>query len=428
MRRIGTEAWAGIAMLFVSITVASPVLFGVATPEIGRGWWVAMFITHLVTLLASAVTVPSGDHVAEEDSTLARGFSAASRASPVLFGLGIVTSWAIVLTVPGMGLLLIVLVITAAVSVLVVPLWVTTVLIALNTVVVAISMLMSVPSGQQTSLVEVTLTAGFYALIQSASVLSMVTLIRERRLRHGLAQAHVELRAASVDRAEAARSAERLRISRDLHDLIGHRLTVLVLELETARHVDDAAAREHLERADGVARDLLQSVRATVGQLRAEPLDLERTLREITHHLPGLDVRIEVSPDVRADEAQTVVLVRATQELVTNTIRHSDARTLWIDLDIEGADTVLRAHDDGDGMRRAATASRAARTPATVARAGGRAGDDRGNGNDGGDRHRHSLSNGHGLTGLRERFGELGGEVVIDPGAGFHVTARMPTS
>lgn len=229
---------------------------------------------------------------------------------------------------------------------------------------------------------------GFYLLIQLATLLSSATLLREQRTRRKLAGAHVELKAASILLSESARTAERLRISRELHDLIGHQLTVLTLELETARHLDGDEARAHVERADRVARELLRDVRTTVGRLRTEAPDLERTLREMTDGLPGLSVSIEVSPAVRVGERESAAVVRAAQEIVTNTLRHADARQLWIEVVADDDDLILRARDDGRGAR-------------------------------------HIVS-GNGLRGLRERFEELGGEVALDGREGFQVVARVP--
>ena len=64
-------------------------------------------------------------------------------------------------------------------------------------------------------------------------------------MRTELARAHVELRAAAVLLEQSARTAERLRISRELHDLIGHQLTVLTLSLEAARHLEGKATAEY---------------------------------------------------------------------------------------------------------------------------------------------------------------------------------------
>lgn len=367
MRRLGTDGWAGVAMLVVSIAVASPVLFGAVAPMIPRLWWIALFILFLASLLC-ATAAPT--------SRLLR-FGG--------YAISVVSVWIIVATAPETGLLLVLLVVTAATSVYVVPLWVGLAVVGMNTVLVAA---VTIPHAQNAG--DIVIHTGFYLLIQLASLLSSATLIREQLMRRELAQAHVELQAASILLSESARTAERLRISRELHDLIGHQLTVLTLELETARHLDGEDSRAHLERADGVARELLRDVRATVGQLRTEAPDLERALQKLAAAAPGLSVTVDVSPRVRLDEEQSAALVRAAQEIVTNTLRHADARELMIDVAVDAYGVVLNAHDDGRGA--------------------------------------HEVVLGNGLRGLRERFAELGGELAVDGRGGFRVTARVPVS
>lgn len=231
---------------------------------------------------------------------------------------------------------------------------------------------------------------GFYLLIQFASLFSTATLIREQALRRQIAAAHVDLQAASILLSESARTEERLRISRELHDLIGHQLTVLTLELETARHTGPDAVAEHIDRADGVARDLLQNVRQTVGHLRTQAPDLEGSLQDIADAAPGLDVSIDVAPNLRLEEEHGAALVRAVQEIVTNTLRHAEARTLYIQIRERDGGITLSARDDGLGAGRVVM--------------------------------------GNGLRGLMERFVNLGGELTVDGHDGFRIEGRIPAS
>ncbi|MCD2112758.1 sensor histidine kinase [Rhodococcus rhodochrous] len=364
MRRWTADELSGLAMLVIVVAVGLPVLFGAATPRIPRGVWAALFVVTVTALFWAAVI--------EQRSRRAR----------FALAVAVGSSWAVVATAPAMGLLPILLVVTAAVSVYLVPVQVALTIVALNTVVLAASAAIPGAAG------EIPLMVGFYLLIQFATVFGSVSLLREQRMRRELTETHVDLRAATVLLAESARTAERLRISRDLHDLIGHQLTVLALELEAARHRDGDGAHEHVERAAGVARALLSDVRNTVGELRAEPRDLADALHRVAHDLPGLDVSIAVDPEVRVGDEEVVAFVRALQEIVTNTLRHADARELRVAVTGDGRGTAMSAVDDGSG----------ARTPVI----------------------------GNGLRGLSERFEALGGEVTVDGSRGFRVTARVP--
>ncbi|WP_199233181.1 histidine kinase [Rhodococcus sp. SMB37] len=367
MHRWTPEGLSGVAMLVVSVVVGGPVLFGAARTEIPRAVWIVLFGVLLVALFAAAVTT--------RPSTIGKAS----------WAVAVVAAWAVVLTAPEMGLLPILLVVVAAVSVYVVPVRIGLIVVALNTLVIGLA------TAQQTGDAGATmLTGGFYLLIQLATVFSSVSLLREQRMRRELTEAHVELQAATVLLSESARTAERLRISRDLHDLIGHQLTVLALELETARHRDGERAREHVERANRVARELLADVRSTVGELRVEPLNLAAALEQVVRDLPGLDVQIDVAPDVDVGEEHAAAFVRAVQEIVTNVLRHADARVLRIEISSEGGGAVLSAVDDGAGTRK--------------------------------------LRVGNGLRGMAERFEALGGHATFDGNRGFRVRAWVPAS
>src|SRR5690625_1244832 len=368
MRRLGTEGWAGVAMLVVAVAVALPALLGLAEPVIPRLLWAVLLVVFVLAVLTTGVS---------ERAWIPR----------TALLIAVLASWALVLTVPGMGLLHVIVVVTAAVSVYVVSLQTSVLLAVLNTGVVLLASLSRFVEWPEGLWAEALMVSGFYLLIQVATVFSSVTLLREKQMRLELARAHVDLQAAGVLLAESTRTAERLRISRELHDLIGHQLTVLTLNLEAARHLETDAARRHVDRADEVARGLLHDVRATVGTMRTRPTDMQRALEDMVEGIPGLAVDIAVDPELDLGEDEQVAFIRLAQEAVTNTIRHADATRLQIDLAREGDQVTLVARDDGLGARTAEL--------------------------------------GNGLRGLRERFEDLGGELTVDGRHGFSVTGRL---
>lgn len=367
MRRVPLEAWSGFAMLAVCVAIGVFVVFSPAGLRIPTPAWVLLFGLTIAAVLATALA--EGARPAVQ-----RGCYAAA----------VVLGWCVLLTAPQAEPLAIVLVVIAAFGSSVLPLRAVLGVALVNTAVIgaAWSDRMDDPSSWA-------FVVGMYLLIHVSAVLSVTAIIREQRMRRELAEAHVELQAAGVLLEASARTAERLRISRDLHDLIGHQLTVLTLELEAARHREGDRAREHVDQAGRVARDLLADVRSTVDALRTDPRDgLAASLARIGADAPGLDVAVEVADGVRPDEEQAAALVRAVKEIVTNTLRHADARELWIDLGLDGGTVRLTAADDGRG--------------AADARPG------------------------NGLTGMRERFEALGGGAAFDGGDGFRVSAWMP--
>lgn len=364
MRRVNGELWGGVVMLVVVVGVAAPVLLGFVPTRIPHGLWIAVFGMMLVAVVAS-VTVGSRN--------LAR----------VLFASALVAAWAALVTAQGAGLFNIVIVVFAAVSVYIVPWQATAFIIIVNTIMIGFSNWL-----QGAELASVLASMGLYAFLQVGTALSSATLLREQRMRRDLAASHVELQATNVLLADSSRAAERLRISRDLHDSIGHHLTVLSLELEAARHSDDLAARAHVERASDVARQVLGDLRTTVGDLRDESSRLSETMRGVVTDVPGLDIELDIDDDLELGDAAQTALVRALQEVVTNSLRHGEAALLQISIRADGGATVFESRDNGRGSGR--------------------------------------IQPGNGLRGLIERFDALGGTVELDGSDGFSVTGRIP--
>ncbi|GAA1534986.1 signal transduction histidine kinase [Microbacterium ginsengiterrae] len=311
-----------------------------------------------------------------------------------LYGCAVLASWALLLTVSSRGSLVVILLIAvAAIGSSLLPLpWVLAVVTA-NCVVVLVhawSTGADALDGIGASI--------FYLVIHLAVVFTAYAMSREALLRAELEQKNVALEAASVLLEDSTAASERLRISRDLHDSIGHQLTVLNLELTAARHRLDAdadlqregpAVRAHVRRAGGVAKDLLTDVRTTVGELRAAgPVDLRRDLERLARAVPSLQIHVAVDEGIDAGEQTCAAVVRAAQEIITNTIKHAEATELELELVREEDRLVLRGANDGT-------------IPA-------------------------GITPGHGLTGLSERLALLGGELVIRTTDQFTVEARLP--
>lgn len=231
-----------------------------------------------------------------------------------------------------------------------------------------------------------------FGAFQAFAVLMVYSRRSEVAAREKLAAVNVELEASSAVLAESSRASERVRIARELHDLVGHQLTALSLELEVASHKVDGEAREHVVRARDTARDLLNDVRKAVGELRARMPGLERPLRELVADVPQLDVKLDVSEEIELDEQTALTVVRCVQEVVTNTLKHAHAKHLWVSVHAAEDGVVVDARDDGRGAA--------------------------------------AISPGHGLTGMRERVEQRGGELLVHSAdnQGFRVEARVPVA
>lgn len=204
---------------------------------------------------------------------------------------------------------------------------------------------------------------------------------------------NAELRATRVLLAESARVNERTRISRELHDLLGHHLTALSLNLEVASHVTEGRALEHVLQSQALAKLLLTDVREAVSQLRESgAIDLAVALRPLVEQVPSPRIHLDVEEPLLVDDPERAhVLLRCIQEIITNAVRHAGARNLWIRVARETAGVRVDARDDGVGA--------AAATP------------------------------GNGLRGMRERVLQLGGTMTVDAvsGRGFHLDVTVPS-
>jgi signal transduction histidine kinase len=216
--------------------------------------------------------------------------------------------------------------------------------------------------------------------------------LQQVQARADLRRVNSELLATQSLLAENTRIAERVRISRDLHDLVGHHLTALTLNLEVASHTSDGKAKEHVDQAASVARLLLSDVREVVGDLRRDDLvNLREALQVLAEGVPQITIHLDIPEHLaQTDPSHAQTLLRCAQEVITNAVRHANAANLWIQLE-SGADGIsLRARDDGRGAA--------------------------------------ELMPGNGLNGMRERLRELGGRLDIStgPGVGFQLRAWMP--
>jgi signal transduction histidine kinase len=243
----------------------------------------------------------------------------------------------------------------------------------------------------ETGLEDVTFgmaAAGFQVFAAASSILA----ISEGRARTRLARVNAELTATRELLAEGSRAAERLRISRDLHDTLGHHLTALSLQLDVASRMTEGKAGEHVQQAHAITKLLLSDVRDVVSSLRESGrLNLAESIRALAIQPIDAKVHLDLPETLIVEDAERAeTLLRAVQEVLTNTARHARASNLWIQLEPANGGIMLHTRDDGRGTS--------------------------------------AVSLGNGLTGMRERFEEHGGRVDVrsGDGGGFEVRAFLP--
>src|SRR3546814_945901 len=130
---------------------------------------------------------------------------------------------------------------------------------------------------------------------------------------------NAELRATRALLAESARVNERTRISRELHDLLGHHLTALSLNLEVASHITEGKAHEHVGQAHTLARLLLSDVREAVSQIRGnDAIDMSATLLPLADNVPGLRIDMVMPKPFLLDDPRSEEHTSELQSLMRN--------------------------------------------------------------------------------------------------------------
>lgn len=207
----------------------------------------------------------------------------------------------------------------------------------------------------------------------------------------GVRRSQAALRRSQEEVERLAKLAERERIARDLHDLLGHTLTVISRKAELARRLvatDAGGAAREIGEVEEVARKALKEVRSTVTGFRQTDLETELAQARVALQSALIHFEAETEP-VAVDGASEQVLALALREATTNVLRHSQATACRV-----------RVADLGDRVR------------LTVR--------DNGKGGEG--------VEGLGLTGMRERVAAVGGSFRITGGPGTTVEVTLPVT
>lgn len=199
---------------------------------------------------------------------------------------------------------------------------------------------------------------------------SNIHFMRVRGMTRALDQARIE-------NENLARVAERERIARDLHDVLGHTLTLITLKSALAARIaesDPARAAGEMREVERVSRETLQDVRDAVAGAREAGLAHEVKSAGMMLEAAGVQVEQDVAP-MALSAAEEATLALAIREAVTNVVRHAGATLCRISLSSSGGARRLSIVDDGRGKR---------------------------------------APDGNGLAGMRQRVRALGGELVVD--------------
>ena len=202
-------------------------------------------------------------------------------------------------------------------------------------------------------------------------------------------RSNTRLRLAQDEIEHLAKVAERERIARDLHDLLGHTLSLVILKSELAVRLSEKdvdRAREEIRDVERISRDALAQVRAAVTGYRTQGMASEAEHARAALASAGVEVECTLSKNT-LPASHEAVLALALREAITNIVRHAGATKCSIALDVDGDRCVLTVSDNGRGG---------------------------------------NASFGTGLTGMRERVEVLGGAMTREGSRGTTVQVTLP--
>jgi two-component system, NarL family, sensor histidine kinase DesK len=162
-----------------------------------------------------------------------------------------------------------------------------------------------------------------------------------------------KLRTANEEIEHLAKVAERERIARDLHDVLGHTLSVITLKSELAGKLmerDPGRAGREIQEVSEISRQALSDVRDAIRGYRAKGLAAELAQAKSTLETAGLTVQCDAATTIKLPAMQESVLSLALREGVTNVVRHANARTCRLRLEQQDGSCRLEIHDDGLGF------------------------------------------------------------------------------
>jgi signal transduction histidine kinase len=234
-----------------------------------------------------------------------------------------------------------------------------------------------------------------------------------RRYVAGLAEQAERERAAEAERARQEVREERVRIARELHDVVAHTLTVITVQAGVGRRLAAKRPQEAgsaLESIEMIGRTAQDELRVVLGLLREEETEAAALapaprlvdLKELvdTVRASGTPIELRTSgTDRQLSPALELTVYRVVQEALTNVVRHAPGARAMVEVAVSAEQIRLQVSDEGPSGRSAGTPARPP-IPGT----------------------------GHGIVGMRERIVAFGGSLVAEPlaGGGFHVLAEVP--
>lgn len=201
----------------------------------------------------------------------------------------------------------------------------------------------------QATLSSALVSLAAYGSFQMFALMVMRYGQKSERMADELRLVNADLMATRTLLADSARDQERLRLSRELHDVAGHKLTALKMNLRAIRANASTQDADALATADELAGELLNDLRAVVRQLRqGDGLSLAQGIKQMAAPLRGLELHLDMSNEVKVERViDAEVLLRVAQEGLTNAVRHGRASEAWMVLTRANGHWQMQLDDNG---------------------------------------------------------------------------------
>lgn len=222
------------------------------------------------------------------------------------------------------------------------------------------------------------------------SIVMMGTQLKEARGREREQAINRELRATQALLAEASKQDERSRIARNIHDLLGHHLTALTINLQVAERQTTGEAQQVIQKSRSIAQLLLADVREAVSALReSDNLDIAAALAALHTDIPNKVVNIKCQPELRIRQVEVAeVVIFIVKEALTNFMKHSSGDCFTAYINNAPGEVIVRADDNGISAS--------------------------------------AITFGNGLKGMHERVTAVSGDLTINTDNGVTLLARIP--
>jgi two-component system sensor histidine kinase DesK len=235
------------------------------------------------------------------------------------------------------------------------------------------------------------ISSSLFLMFNFFALVMMNTTIKESKAREQANQLNRELLATQSLLTQASQQAERVRIARNIHDLLGHHLTALTINLQVVARITDGEAKQKVEQCHSLSKLLLSDVREAVAEIRDKShIELKEALEVLLENVPELQISLHYAKDLLINDVRLAdTLVKCVQEALTNCLKHTRASHFDIELRQDKQGVLLIMSDNGQ--------------------------------------HIKTFKTGNGLMGMQERVSLLGGKLSINNRPeGFHTAIEIP--